>query len=195
MADGLSPSVRRRPRRRRACPWGDRDPPWPPSRFGGRRTLFVVVDSVPAVIEFLSPRSTSELVEQRAGSLLQERLLAVAADLNECDVGEAGLPVLTHGVDDRIEVGPQGIDSATSSLRTNCVAPSKPAVVGRSAFTAQPPANQRNCSCARSTAAVRSGSQQIGIWPITRTSPGRPVARRASCQESTRSLSGSTAMR
>src|ERR1700754_777965 len=40
--------------------------------------------------------------------------------------------------------GPQGMDSATSSGLTNCVAPSNPAVVGRSELTAHPPANQRN---------------------------------------------------
>ncbi len=64
--------------------------------------------------------------------------------------------------------GPQGMLSATSSRRTNWVAPAKPAVVGRSALTDQPPANQRNWSCARSTAASSSGSQQIGIWPMAR---------------------------
>ena len=40
--------------------------------------------------------------------------------------------------------GPQGMVSATSSGRTNWLAPAKPAGVGRSALTAQPPANQRN---------------------------------------------------
>ena len=37
------------------------------------------------------------------------------------------------------------------------MAPAKPAVVGRSALTCQPPANQRNWSCARSIAASRVG--------------------------------------
>ena len=63
--------------------------------------------------------------------------------------------------------------SATSSGRTNWVAPANPAVVGRSALTDQPPANQRNCSCARRTAVSSSGSQQIGICPTAR--PSDPI--------------------
>ena len=52
--------------------------------------------------------------------------------------------------------GPQGIESATSSLVTNWEAPAKPAVPGSSAFTFHPPPNQRNSSWARSTQASRS---------------------------------------
>jgi hypothetical protein len=36
--------------------------------------------------------------------------------------------------------------AATSSGRTNCVAAANPAVLGSSALTFHPPANQRNCS-------------------------------------------------
>src|SRR4051794_16908412 len=83
------------------------------------------------------------------------------------------------------------MDSATSSGRTNCVAPSKPDGPGSSALTFQPPPNQRNRLCARVTAVSRSGSQQIGIWPIFRDS----VSPRASSQLCTRSASGSTVTR
>ena len=62
--------------------------------------------------------------------------------------------------------GPQGIASATSSGRTNCVAAANPAVPGSSALTFHPPANQRNWSCAVATAASRSGPQESGCCPI-----------------------------
>jgi len=65
--------------------------------------------------------------------------------------------------------GPQGIDDATSSGRTKADAAAKPAVVGRSAITDQPPPNQRNWSWARWTAAsTLSGSQLMGTWPMAR---------------------------
>ncbi|SHX25819.1 Uncharacterised protein [Mycobacteroides abscessus subsp. abscessus] len=57
---------------------------------------------------------------------------------------------------------PQGMLPATSSGRTNFVAAANPAGVGRSAFTGQPPANQRNSAWARLIAASRSVSQQMG---------------------------------
>ena len=64
--------------------------------------------------------------------------------------------------------GPQAIDPATSSSRTNCVAPANPAGPGSSALTFQPPANQRNCSCARCTAASRSVPHDTGSCAILR---------------------------
>ena len=87
--------------------------------------------------------------------------------------------------------GPHGICSATSSGRTNWLAPSNPAGVGRSALTAQPPANQRNWSCALAIALSLSGSQQIGIWPILR----ELVFPFSASQALIRSASGSTATR
>jgi len=84
---------------------------------------------------------------------------------------------------------------ATSSGRTNWVAPAKPAVVGRSALTAQPPANQRNWSCARSVAVATSGSQLIGIWPMARAVSPICGAPSALFQAVTRSSFGSTAIR
>ncbi len=57
------------------------------------------------------------------------------------------------------------MDSATSSGRTNWLAPWNPADVGRSLLTDHPPPNHRNWACARSIATFSSGSQQIGICP------------------------------
>src|SRR5436305_4729418 len=54
--------------------------------------------------------------------------------------------------------GPQGMLSATSSGRTNCEAPSKADGPGSSAFTFQPPPNQRNWSWALFTASFSSRS-------------------------------------
>ncbi len=87
--------------------------------------------------------------------------------------------------------GPHGMEPATSSGRTNWVAPANPEVPGSSAFTFQPPPNQRNWLCARSTALLRSVSQQIGSCPILRDA--RPPT--ASSHVRTSSASGSTAIR
>ncbi len=88
----------------------------------------------------------------------------LATHLHEGDVGETGLPPRPHRLDDRVEVGTaRDRLPATSSGRTNWLAPEKPIGVGRSALTFHPPPNQRNCSWARCTAASSEGSQQIGI--------------------------------
>ena len=46
--------------------------------------------------------------EQWLGGFLQEQVLGLAADLHQGDVGEAGLPVLADGLDDRVQVGAAG---------------------------------------------------------------------------------------
>src|ERR1700742_1785097 len=46
--------------------------------------------------------------EQRLGGLLQKLILGVAADLQQCDVGETGFPVRPDGVDDRVEIRTTG---------------------------------------------------------------------------------------
>ena len=84
---------------------------------------------------------------------------------------------------------PHGIESATSSGVTNWEAASKADGPGSSLLTFQPPPNQRNCAWARSIAASRSGSNEIGIWP-TRGLPEPPAASNASPS----SASGSTAI-
>ena len=116
-------------------------------------------------------------------------------DLDERHVGEAGLPERPDGLHDPVEAGPHGMDSATSSGRTYWLA-ANPGGVGRSAFTLHPPANQRNCSCARVTAVFSSGSQQIGTCPIA-LAPLGPIRRAPSTafHDSISPASGSTATR
>ena len=93
----------------------------------------------------------------------------LAAHLHERDVGEARLPPRAAPPRRRRRGrARRGSLAATSSGRTNWLAPEKPIGVGRSALTFQPPANQRNCSWARFTAASSEGSQQIGICPTPR---------------------------
>ena len=110
----------------------------------------------------------AERRQQRFSRLFEEQILAVVADLDQRDIGEAGFPVRPDGIDDRIQVGPAGNGVRDVVGPHELVAPANPAGVGRSALTFQPPPNHRNWSCARSTAASRSGSQQIGICPTTR---------------------------
>ena len=114
-----------------------------------------------------SRRRAPKFLQQRRGSLFEEPVLALVANLHDADVGEARLPELADRLNDPVEVGPAGIASATSSGVTNWLADANPAVVGRSAFTFQPPPNQRNCSCARCTAAFSSG------FPADRNLPDR----------------------
>lgn len=81
-----------------------------------------------------------------------------AADLYERDLGEACVHIGAHRLDEAADVVTAGKASAMSSDRTNRVAASKPAGPGSSALTDQAPTAQRNCSCARARAALRSGS-------------------------------------
>lgn len=137
----------------------------------------------------------AKLVQQRLRGPLEELLLTFAADLDNGDVGEVGFPEGADRLDDRVQVRPIGIDSATSSGRTNSLAPTKLAVVGSSAFTDRPPPNQRSWSCATRTASSRSGPQLIGIWPTARAVIPICGAPLVAFQVDTSSGLGSTAMR
>ena len=50
----------------------------------------------------------AELLQQRARRLLEEQILTVVADLYQRDVGEAGIPVITDRIDNRIEIRSAG---------------------------------------------------------------------------------------
>ena len=110
------------------------------------------------------PECRLPLAERRQQLLLRpadEVLLAFVADLHEGEVGETCLPPLAAPPRRSARrPGRTGSSSATSSGRTNWVAPANPFGPGSSALTFQPPANQRNCSCAgpHRVVAVRSPS-------------------------------------
>src|SRR4029078_7501661 len=50
----------------------------------------------------------AELLQQRARRLLEEQILTVVADLYPRDAGEAGIPVITDRIDNRIEIRSAG---------------------------------------------------------------------------------------
>lgn len=91
--------------------------------------------------------------------------------------------------------GPQGIDEATSSGRTNWLAAANPAGVGRSALTDHPPPNHRNCSWASSVPSSSVGAQQIRIWSMARARSPIRLAPSTPFHASTISADGSTAIR
>ena len=111
-------------------------------------------------------RDRAQLLQQRSGGLLEERVLRVAPTWTSAtSVKPASQNAFTASTI-RSRSGPHGIDSATSFGPHVLARRREPRGVGRSAFTFHPPANQRNCSCARVTAVFSSGSQQIGICPM-----------------------------
>ena len=119
--------------------------------------------------------SGAQLLEQRPGGLVEEPLLRLVADLHQRDVGEARLPVAAgRPRRSRRGRGRTGWTRRRPRGARTGVAPANPAGVGRSALTAQPPPNQRNCSWARSTAA-----SLVGV-PADRDLADRPRARRRS---------------
>ena len=58
-----------------------------------------------------SVSGVAELGQQWFGALGQEPVLSLVTDLHQCDVGEPGLPVLPHGIDDAVQRTPSRICS------------------------------------------------------------------------------------
>ena len=104
----------------------------------------------------------------------EEVVLRVAADLDQGHVGEPGrLSNSQYGGPTIASTsGPHGIESATSSGRTNFGwAPANPAVPGSSAFTFQPPPNQPELLVRALDGPGRGrGPRELGLWPILRLS-------------------------